>query len=805
MKYVVEGIFAGLIFAVVLPVGEGFASEGYLEPDQALIDIVDVQWAPWTSVSPDFRNWLLKVPQRNPSIEELARDEMKLAGMRFSPQTFAPTRRTKIVDLMILRYPELETVEIQGMPENPQILGTNWSPDGSEISFTNETSVGVELWIIDTETAVARKLTGPVVSLTANEWPEWLSDGSGIICCMVPENTVGPPVENPVPSGPVIQETTGEEAPARTYEDLLENSFDEDLFEYYLTSQLSIVRMDGSIDKLGDPGIIWYYSASPDAEYILVSRLLRPFSYMVTAGRFSELVEVWDIEGNKVYGVAEFPVRDAVPITTGSTFEGPRNIKWRSDTDATLCWVEALDGGDAGVEAEFRDRLFTLDAPFDSDPLELFTLGQRFSDIEWGNDSLAIVSEWWWPTRNQRAWRIRPGQPGVEADLLVDCSWEDRYNDPGSPVIRLNSRGKYLLVTSPDGGSIYLSGRGASSEGDRPFLDRLDLNTMSVERLFHSQPPSFERPYRFIDNECTRILFSRESVDRYPNYFVWDVRDSSETQVTFYSNPLTVFSGMHKELIRYEREDGVDLSATLYLPPGYEVEDGPLPMVMWAYPQEYRSASAAGQVSGSPFKFDYIGWWSPVIWLSQGYAVLDNPSMPIVGEGDEQPNDTFIEQLVMSARAAVDEVVRLGVADPERIAIGGHSYGAFMTANLLAHTDLFAAGMARSGAYNRTLTPFGFQSEDRSLWEAGDIYIEMSPFMSADMINEPLLLIHGEADNNSGTFPMQSERLFAALKGLGGTAKLVMLPLESHNYRARESILHVLRETQDWLRTYVKG
>ncbi|MEN8207863.1 MAG: prolyl oligopeptidase family serine peptidase [Candidatus Fermentibacteria bacterium] len=790
---------------IILSGTDGSASSGYMEPDSVLTDIVDVQWAPWTRVSPDFQNWLLKFPQSNPSIEELAQDELKLAGMRFSPQTLAPSRTRRIIDLSLLRYPGLEIDAVNSLPDSPRILSTIWSPDGSMVAFTNETPEGVELWLIDVESAEARKLTDAVLSLTANEWPEWLSDGSGIVCCIIPEDHGEPPAQNPIPTGPVIQQTTGAPAPARTYQDLLENPFDEDIFEYYLTSQLAVVRMDGSIDRVGDPGIIWYYSPSPDARYILVSQLRRPFSYMVTAGRFAELIEVWDFEGNTLYEVADFPVRDAIPIAVGSTFEGPRSITWRNDADATLCWAAALDGGDAGAEAELRDRIFTLDAPFDSEPSELLTLTSRFGGIVWGNDSLAIVSEWWWPTRNQRSWRIRPGYPASEAELLVDRSWEDRYGDPGTPRVSLNSRGKIVLVTSPDGGSIYLAGDGASPEGDRPFLDRLDLATLEAERLFHSQPPFFERPLLFTDDECTRFLFLRESVSDYPNYYIRDLSNDTETQVTFYTNPVTALEGMQKELITYKREDGLDLSGTLYLPPGYNTEDGPLPMVMWAYPQDYRSASAAGQISGSPFRFDYVGWWSPLIWLTQGYAVLDDPAMPIIGEEDEQPNDTFIEQLVLSAQAAVDEVVRRGVADPARIAIGGHSYGAFMTANLLAHSDLFAAGLARTGAYNRTLTPFGFQSEDRSLWEAKDVYIEMSPFMNADLVDEPILLIHGDADSNSGTFPMQSERFFAAFKGVGGIARLVMLPLESHSYRARESILHVLWETQEWLQTYVKG
>lgn len=225
---------------------------------------------------------------------------------------------------------------------------------------------------------------------------------------------------------------------------------------------------------------------------------------------------------------------------------------------------------------------------------------------------------------------------------------------------------------------------------------------------------------------------------------------------------------------------------------------------MWAYPAEFKSADAAGQVKDSPYKFNRISYWGPQAFLTMGYTVLDNFSVPIVGEGDKEPNDTYIPQLVASAEAAVDEVVRRGVADRNRIAVGGHSYGAFMTANLLTHTRLFKAGIARSGAYNRTLTPFGFQAEERNYWQAPDVYNAMAPFNYADHIKDALLMIHGEQDNNSGTFPIQSERMYAAVKGLGGTARLVLLPNEAHAYRARESIMQMLAEMNNWLETYVK-
>jgi dipeptidyl aminopeptidase/acylaminoacyl peptidase len=127
-----------------------------------------------------------------------------------------------------------------------------------------------------------------------------------------------------------------------------------------------------------------------------------------------------------------------------------------------------------------------------------------------------------------------------------------------------------------------------------------------------------------------------------------------------------------------------------------------------------------------------------------------------------------------------------------------------MTANLLTHSRLFAAGIAESGAYNRTLTPFGFQNERRSYWEAPEIYNRMSPFMNADKVKDPMLLIHGMADNNSGTFPIQSESYYAALKGFGATVRLVLLPDESHGYAARESILHKHWEVLNWMNKYVR-
>jgi dipeptidyl aminopeptidase/acylaminoacyl peptidase len=682
----------------------------------------------------------------------------------------------------------------------------DWSPDNKYVAFTLTFSDHLELWVLEVETAKASRLSPLPINDAYGAAFQWLPDSKTIIALTVPSGRGEAPGEQLVPSGPVVQENIGRKAPAPTFQDLLQNAHDEELFEYYTTSQVVRIKLDGSTALLGSPGIYSGASPSPNGKYFLVSQVHRPFSYTLQLDRFPRLIEVWDLDGNVVYEVADKPLADQIPIAFGSCETGRRYVTWRADAAATLCWAEALDGGDAGAEAEERDRVFLLKAPFEGEPVPLATMGLRYGGVYWGSDDLAIVSEWWWQTRQVRSWRVRPGTPDAEPELIVDFSWEDRYNDPGRPLQRQTDRGTYVLYTADEGNTIFLSGDGASPEGDRPFLDELSLETLETKRLFRSEAPYYEYAVRLLDPKERLLITRREEISEPPNYFLRDLKGDEISQLTFFPHPTPQLKDVQKELIRYERADGVQMTATLYLPADYDPEkDGPLPMLMWAYPQEFKSADAAGQVTDSPYRFVRIGWWSPLLWLVHGYAVLDDPTMPIVGEGDEEPNDNFVEQLVASAQAAVDEVVKRGVADPDRIAVGGHSYGAFMTGNLLVYTDLFRLGIARSGAYNRTLTPFGFQSEERTLWQAPEVYFTMSPFMHADKVNEPVLLIHGEADNNQGTYPLQSERFYGALKGLGATVRLVMLPHESHGYRARESIMHMLYEMTDWMDRYVKN
>jgi len=782
------------------------AASGYMMPPQAIADLVDAPYSPQVSVSPD-EEWIVLMHYPGlPPLEEVAQPELRLAGLRINPHTSGPSRGWYYNNLSLMKISDGKEIQITGLPEKTHTTDVAWSPDDKYLAFTQTNRDNIELWLVDIKKAAARKLSVLAVNDTYASPFDWLSDSKTLIVLTIRDGRGEPPQEPLVPAGPIIQENLGRKAPARTYQDLLENEYDEQLYEYYFTSQIVKMTLDGRTTKLGKPGIVQSISPSPDGQYLLTQIIHRPFSYTVPASRFPLKVEVWDTDGNVIYEVVDRPLADMIPVAFGSVVTGRRSFGWRADVDAVLSWVEAQDGGDAAAEAEIRDKVFLLPAPFDAEPTELAGLELRYSDIDWGNDDLAIVTEWWWPTRKNRAWRVRPAKPSSQPELLMDYSWEDRYNDPGQPLFKYTDRGTSVLLTADKSRSLFLSGNGASPEGDRPFLDKFDLKTKKTERLFRSEAPYYESVVKVLDAGKSLVMTSRQAVDQPPNYFIRDLKKDKIKQLTFFPHPTPQLAKAQKELITYERADGVQLTGTLYLPEGYSADkDGPLPVLMWAYPEEFKSADAAGQVKDSPYKFIRVHRHSPLLWLVHGYAILDDPSMPIIGEGDEEPNDTYIEQLVASAQAAVDELVRRGVADPDKVAIGGHSYGAFMTANLLAHSDIFRTGIARSGAYNRTLTPFGFQSEERTLWETPEVYFAMSPFMHADKINEPILLIHGEADNNSGTFPLQSERFYGALKGLGATARLVMLPHESHGYMARESVMHMLWEMTEWLDRYVKN
>ena len=787
--------FVAVILTAFLLTGLA-AQDGYRIPPDPIPQILAAPPLPIGTPSPDGSWLLLQERASLPPIEEVAAPMLRLAGLRINPATNGPATRYTTLTGYRLKNLEAGTERVVETPDGA--LGiASWSPDGRWLTFTSTVDDGVDQWVADVATGEARRVAAGVNEAAGG--CDWMPDSRRLLCLMVPAHRGEPPAEPRVPNGPVVQETQGRKAPVRTYQDMLEDAHAEALFEYYMTSQPSYVdAVDGALEPVGEPAVYTDLEPSPDGEYLLVERVHGPWSYLVPVSGFPLSIEIWTRSGEPVRVLADLPTADDVPIRGVRT--GPRSLHWRPLEPATLVWTEALDGGDPDREVELRDRVLMLAAPFSDAPAQLARTAERFGGLTWGEGGIALLSDYDRSRRWQRTWVIDADRPDTEGRLLWDRSTEDAYGDPGRPELRTTESGERVLLQDDD--RIFLTGAGATPEGDRPFLDRLDLSTFETERLWRSGADRYEAVVSVLDRDGMLILTQSESKTEPPNYFVRDLARDRQVAVTDFRDPAPQLQGVRKQLVVYERSDGVPLNGTLYLPPSYR--DGErLPVVVWAYPREFVDADAAGQVRASDNRFTTITGASHLFFLTQGYAVLDGPSMPIIG-GDTA-NDTYVEQLVASAQAAVDHLVEMGVGDRDRIGIGGHSYGAFMTANLLAHSDLFRAGIARSGAYNRSLTPFGFQNEPRTYWEAPEIYNTMSPFMNADRIDEPLLMIHGVADNNSGTFPIQSERLFHALNGLGATARLVMLPHESHGYRARESVLHSLAEMIVWFDTHVKN
>ncbi|XFC37690.1 prolyl oligopeptidase family serine peptidase [Stenotrophomonas indicatrix] len=786
------------------PQAQGVA--GYELPSAALQAVVDAPRAPSLFLSPRRDVAALMQMPSLPSIQVVAQPELKLAGLRINPKTFSDSRFSFGQKLWLMNVADGKERQISGLPASLSIASLTWSPDQKWLAFNQvDAATGAnELWLVDVAVGSARRLVADLNTVLGSGY-QWLPDSRGLVVFTRPANLGTAPAADGIPTGPAVQQTSqgGGVVSIRTYQDLLKNEADARQFDYYATTQPMEVSLDGQRRAIGAAGIFMGFAVSPDGRFVLSQPVQRPYSYVVPVSSFPRRIEVLDRStGKLVHTVAVRPLVEGLPTGNDAEVTGVRDISWRGDADATLVWAEAQDGGDPNKEAKVRDAVFMQAAPFDTPPVTLAQLGSRYAGISWGRGDLALLNESWWKTRRSKTWLIAPDNASADARLLWDRDAQDRYADPGRPLMASDDRGRSLLQTTADGGSLYLAGAGASPEGDRPFVDRFEVASGKATRLFHSQAPTYAAPVTLLDAQASSLLISRESPDEPTNFYVQSLADTNAAPraLTHFAHPLPQLKGVQKEQIRYKRKDGVDLTATLLLPPGYDPKrDGPRPLLMWAYPGEFKSAAAASQVTDSPYRFNAISYWGPQAFLAKGYVVLASPSMPIIGEGDKEPNDTYIEQLVANAQAAVDEVVRRGVTDREHIAIGGHSYGAFMTANLLAHTRLFKAGIARSGAYNRTLTPFGFQAEERNYWQAQDVYQKMAPFNYADRIKDPILFIHGVDDNNSGTFPMQSERMFAAVKGLGGTARLVMLPNESHAYRARESIMTMLAESERWL------
>lgn len=776
----------------------------FQKPSEEILKLADYERPPSVFMNSNKDVMIFVYRPTYKELKDLNQEEMRLAGLRINPKTNISSTLSYVNNIKIKKVGEKKEIQVKNLPEEARLSYFSFSPDEKYLSFTNTTSNGVELWVVELATGKAKKVTKDNLNANMGRPYSWMKDSNSFIVCALPSDRPELLDEDSfLPTGPIVATSSGEVSQNRTYQDMLKNKFDEENFKILTTSELFIVEVNGKMTPFANAGIYSGISVSPDGEYVMVSSIHEPFSYMVPYYRFPFTTKIYDAKGNHIKEVNNVPLNEVLPQGFSSVREGKRSMGWRADQPSTLYYVEALDRGDQANEVEFRDEVFIWEAPFTKEPESLFKLSSRYAGINWGNEENLFISEFWFDTRNIKTHWLNPTTK--ESKLIVDRNYQDVYSDPGDFYTEKNKFGRETVVVKEN--KVHLIGDGYTKEGQFPYIDELDLTTFETKRIYTiNSTDKKEDIIDVLNLDRGEILLRSQSPVDYPNFYIRNYKQNIDIQLTNFLNPFESLKGVHKEVITYFREDGVELSGTLYLPAGYdkEAKTEKLPLLIWAYPTEYVDKATAGMSTKNPNSFTYPYYGSFVYWVAKGYAVLDDASFPIVGEGDKEPNDTFIEQLIANGKAAIDAVDSLGYIDRKRVGVGGHSYGAFMTANLLSHSDLFACGIARSGAYNRTLTPFGFQREQRNYWDNPDLYNRMSPFMSADKMKTPMLLVHGEDDNNSGTYTEQTKRYFDALKNLGAPVRMVLLPKESHGYVAKENIFHLLYEQDVFLEKYLK-
>jgi len=784
-----------------------FAQENlpYQKPPQSILALADVERAPAVSMDSKKNMMLLTYRSTFKTLNELNQSELRLGGLRINPLTNISSSANYINNLKLRKVSDSVEQQVKGLPKDALISNLTWSPNEKKIAFTHTTSNAVELWVIDVATAQAKRLSTAKLNANLDNPFIWFKDSENLLVKVLPKNR--PALldsTKDLPTGAIISNADGSVSQNRTYPDLLKNRNDEINFENIASSELHKVNINGSSTLWKKTDMYAGESFSPDGKLVMLTTIQKPFSYIFPVNRFPSKTIVTDMSGKVIKTVNEVPLTEIMPKGFSATREGKRNMNWRSDKPASLTYVVALDGGDPAKKADYRDEVFSWDAPFDQAPKSLIKTPQRFTNIIWGNDKLAVITDSWYDTRNEKTYFFNPSNPADKARLVFDRNSQDIYSNPGRFEMKRNQYDRRVLAIEDN--KAYLIGAGHSKKGQFPFIDAMNVDSLEKTRLYQSTyTDKIENIQSIEDFAKGDVLVQKKKKNEYPNFFFRNIKSNQLNAITQFKNPYEGLKNVSKEVIKYTRKDGVQLSGTLYLPAGYDKsKKEKLPLLIWAYPAEFKDKDSAGQSTHNPNAFTAPSYGSFIYWATRGYAVLDDAAFPIVGEGNTEPNDNFVPQLVDNAEAAIDAVDTLGYIDRKRVAVGGHSYGAFMTANLLTYSKLFACGIARSGAYNRTLTPFGFQREQRNYWEVPEVYTKMSPFMNADKMKTPILLVHGEADNNPGTFTLQTERYFQALKGLGAPARMVILPKESHGYAAKENILHLLWEQDQFLEKCLK-
>jgi dipeptidyl aminopeptidase/acylaminoacyl peptidase len=810
----------------------------YILPPESVQELFsrDKNYVTLDALSPDGKHFLVTRSTELSTLEKMSFETYRLAELEFRPKTnrhwYLDTFGMNGLRVYSFEQRQLKDIPI---PADTIVSDMMWSPDGGKVAFLAHRPEGTRVWTADVATGKTSPLGDAFVMATltgrrgrgtpatsGSRMLQWTPKGT-VITLLVPSDR-GPEPERGVPKSPIIRRTREKPSPTRTQPFLLKDEHDMALFRYYTTAQMAELAPGKAPRKIGEPAVYMGFSSSPDGQYILAEKLVEPFSFIVGYSSFPNRLDVMDLDGKVVSNIREIPLQENQTRRSSQVLQDfPREVVWHP-SGATLgfLWKEEKKRDEEGEESEDeertprRDRIMSLAPPFDMSQVKLHVLNtdkdQSFNGIRYAMEGdFAFVTvrdsdnENGESTEKIVAYHLGRDDP-TEQIVVPEYDPDDIIDHPGEILTQRTQNGIVYALTSSKGGQVYLEGDGLKEDfKPQPFVDRVAIGGGQKERVFEGGKDMYERPLVPLDPDLSQMIVARESKAEFPNSYLWSP-SGSMNKLTANQDPFPEITGVKRVDFTFTRRDGLEIQGRISLPVGYQ-EGTRVPAMFWTYPSEYSSEKEYEEDAirdRNHNRFTHLSYlrWSD-IWLSQGYALV-HPDVPIIDKGNTY-NDNYVQHMVDSLYAAIRKVDQMGYIDVDRIGHGGHSYGAFATANLLAHTPFFKAGIAGNGAYNRSLTPMGFQSERRFIWDTHGLYLEMSPFFQADRIDTPILLYHGADDNNTGTFPIQSDRLIQALTGLGKTAVLYKYPYESHSPRAKATYMDIWARWLEWFDKYVKN